>query len=355
MLGRGIDRILPHPGDPCLYEPYAGSATDYVDLAERASGPIPKLVDPAYVWGDALAEIRQVPDVRIINLETSITRSTDPAPKGINYKMNPDNISVLTTANIDCCVLANNHVIDWGYPGLLETLDVLEKAGIHTAGAGHDAAQAAAPAIMPIGAQARVLVFAFGSESSGIPRNWAAGDGKSGVNLLEDLADRTVARIAARIRAGRRENAIAVASLHWGGNWGYEIPPSFIRFAHALIDVAGCDVVHGHSSHHAKGLEIYKGKLIVYGCGDFLNDYEGIKGYETFRDDLAILYLPRLAAADGRLLELRAKPFRIRKFRLNRASRDEAEWLRQVLTRESAATGCRVALEKDNTLVVTGA
>jgi len=46
------------------------------------------------------------------------------------------------------------------------------------------------------------------------------------------------------------------------------------------------DIVHGHSSHHVKGIEVHRGKLILYGCGDFIDDYEGIKGYEAFRDDL---------------------------------------------------------------------
>ena len=85
MLGRGIDQILPHPGDPDLHEPYVRSATTYVELAEKAHGPIPRPVDYAYVWGDALDTLRRLePATRIINLETSITESEDFLPKGIN-------------------------------------------------------------------------------------------------------------------------------------------------------------------------------------------------------------------------------------------------------------------------------
>ncbi|TIP99701.1 MAG: CapA family protein, partial [Mesorhizobium sp.] len=88
-------------------------------------------VDEAYVWGDALSELdREAPDARIINLETSITTSLSLAPKGINYKMNPANIGCLAAARIDCCVLANNHVLDWDEPGLVETLDTLRLAGL---------------------------------------------------------------------------------------------------------------------------------------------------------------------------------------------------------------------------------
>jgi hypothetical protein len=108
MLGCGIDQILPHPGDPHLRELYVGSAKQYVQLAEEVNGPIPAQVDFSYVWGDALDELqRAAPRARIINLETSVTKSRDYAPKGINYKMNPENIACLTAAGVDCCVLAN--------------------------------------------------------------------------------------------------------------------------------------------------------------------------------------------------------------------------------------------------------
>jgi poly-gamma-glutamate capsule biosynthesis protein CapA/YwtB (metallophosphatase superfamily) len=353
MLGRGIDQILPHPGNPRLYESYAKSAATYVELAERLNGPIPKPVDYEYVWGDVLAELQRVrPDARIVNLETAITRSSTPEPKGINYKMNPDNMPCLTAADIDCCVLANNHVLDWGNPGLLETLDNLAAAGIRMAGAGRNAAQAEAPAIIEIPGMRRVLVFAFGLTTSGIPSDWAAGDEKAGVNLLEDLSGRTVARIAARVQAARRASDLVVASLHWGGNWGYRIPLERQHFAHGLIEQAAVDIVHGHSSHHALGIEIYQGKPILYGCGDFINDYEGISGYEEFRGDLTALYLPTLSTSDGRLVDFRLIPFQLGKFRLNRATREDAIWLRDTLNRESAKFGTEVTLNEDGTLTV---
>ncbi|HWE18139.1 MAG TPA: CapA family protein, partial [Hyphomicrobiaceae bacterium] len=119
MTGRGIDQVLPHPGDPRLYESYVKSAYDYVELAEAANGPIMRPLAFGDIWGDALAELeRRRPDARIVNLETAVTRRTEPEPKGINYKMNPANVGAITAAGIDCCVLANNHVLDWGLAGL---------------------------------------------------------------------------------------------------------------------------------------------------------------------------------------------------------------------------------------------
>jgi poly-gamma-glutamate synthesis protein (capsule biosynthesis protein) len=353
MLGRGIDQIFPYPSDPRLYEPYVKSACTYVELAERANGPIPKPVEPAYAWGAALTALQEAsPDLRVVNLETSITQCCEFVPKGINYKMNPQNIACLTAARVDCCVLANNHVLDWGDEGLRETLDTLHAAGIRTAGAGRDDEEAAKPAIFETPSGARVLVFAFGMESSGIPRSWAAGASKPGVNLLVDTSPRSLAGIAERVAAIMQPGDVAVASIHWGGNWGYDVPDQQRRLAHDLIDRAGFTVVHGHSSHHAKAIEIYRGRLVLYGCGDFLTDYEGISGHESYRGDLAVMYLPRLAVPGGRLLELRLVPFRLRKFRLDRATHEEAAWLQSTLGRESARFGTGVRLDDGNDLSV---
>src|SRR5215831_11172310 len=144
MTGRGVDQILPHPGDPRLREAYVREATGYVALAEAVSGPIPRPVDPAWPWGDALAVLAEAaPDVRLINLETSITRSGEFAPgKQVHYRMNPANIGCLTVARPDVCALANNHVLDFGPSGLAETLDTLARAGLPAAGAGRNAAAA---------------------------------------------------------------------------------------------------------------------------------------------------------------------------------------------------------------------
>ena len=175
MTGRGIDQVLPHPGDPTLHEGYAVSALDYVALAEQAHGSIPWPVDFAYVWGDALVEWARVgPDVRIVNLETAVTTSNDwQRGKGIHYRMHPRNVPCLSAARIDCCVLANNHVLDWGEAGLAETLAALHQANLQTAGAGCELAAAAAPAALAT-PRGRVLVFAFGAESSGISPSWGA-------------------------------------------------------------------------------------------------------------------------------------------------------------------------------------
>ena len=170
MAGRGIDQLLPHPGNPGLYEPYMKSALGYVELAEKAAGTIPKPVDFTCIWGEALDELGQAsPDIRIVNMETAITKSEDHLEKGINYRMSPENLPCLAAGGVDCCCLANNHVLDWGLLGLSDTIDNLERFGIKHAGAGRCLKEAQAPAILDLGDRGRVVILAFGDKTSGIP------------------------------------------------------------------------------------------------------------------------------------------------------------------------------------------
>ncbi|HLE67408.1 MAG TPA: CapA family protein [Burkholderiales bacterium] len=340
MTGRGIDQILAHPSEPSIHEVCMRSATDYVRIAEEKSGSIPRPADPAYVWGDALGEFERVrPDARIVNLETAVTCSGSWLDKGINYRMHPDNVGCLTAARIDCCALANNHVLDWGPAGLLETLDTLHAAGVKTTGAGRNRAEAAAPAVIGVGGRRRVLVFSFAAVTSGVPPDWAASEHAPGVEVLADLAPRRVDEIAVRIGAARRQGDLVIASIHWGGNWGYAVSRGEIEFAHGLIDRAGVDLVHGHSSHHPKAIELHAGKLILYGCGDLINDYEGIGGHETYRNDLGLMYFATLDVERGKLQRLEMVAMQMKRFRLQRAAPADVEWLRTVLGRESRRFG----------------
>jgi poly-gamma-glutamate synthesis protein (capsule biosynthesis protein) len=344
MLGRGIDQALPRPCSPILHESYVHSALDYVLLAEEANGAIPRPVASSYVWGAALEELnRTQPDVRIINLETAITHSEDFEPKGINYRMSPENADCLTAAAIDCCVLANNHILDWGREGLFDTLTTLERLKIESTGAGHNLDEAGAPAVLQIAGKGRVLVFSFAAVTSGTPRSWAATRDAPGVNLLPDLSEATAIRICDQIAHHRKPHDVIVTSIHWGPNWGYDIPEEQRQFAHELIRRADISIIHGHSSHHAKGIEIYRNRLILYGCGDFLNDYEGIQGYEDYRGDLALMYFADIDRTSRDLAAIEIFPLQVYKFSLVRSSDSDIDWVWQTLDRESRRFGTRVA------------
>lgn len=344
MLGRGIDQVLPRPASPELYEPFVRSALDYVTLAERRNGAIPRPIPYDYVWGDALGAFAAA-DIRVINLETSVTRRGHPEPKGIHYRMAPDHVPVLSAAAIDCCILANNHVLDWGQEGLLDTLDALHAADIHTAGAGRDPVEAAKPARIMAPDGQSVLVYAVATPSSGVPHEWQAAANRPGVAFLESPSDKSAIAIADRILRERRREDLVILSIHWGPNWGFHIPVVERAFAHELIDRGAVDLVLGHSSHHPKGIEVRCDRPILYGAGDLINDYEGIVGHEEFHPNLALLYSASFADG-GALQSLQLLPFKIENFRLTRPTEGEVGWLLDTMRGECSSFGERITLEE---------
>jgi poly-gamma-glutamate synthesis protein (capsule biosynthesis protein) len=344
MTGRAIDQVLPQPCAPVLYESWVRDARDYIRLAERVSGPVPAPVDLCYIWGDALAEMdRLQPDLRIVNLETAVTSRAEPWPgKRIHYRMHPANVGCLTEARLDACTLANNHVLDWGRAGLLDTLETLEGAGLRTAGAGRDRDEAWQPAALPLPAGGRALLFGLATTSSGVPREWVADAGRSGVAWVDEISADTARDVAAAVEQARGPNDVVVVSVHWGGNWGFAIPGAHRDFAHALIDLGAADVVHGHSSHHPLPIEVYRGRPILYGCGDLVNDYEGIAPVHKLRSDIGCLYLVALDA-QGELQRLEIVALQLRRFRLGQCDAAALAWLQDAWDTHGRRFGSQLA------------
>lgn len=346
MTGRGIDQILPYPSTPTLHEGWVHDARDYVRLAEKKCGPLPRAVSFGYIWGDALAQLEQAQlDFRFINLETSITTSDRWLAKGINYRMHPHNIPCLQAAGIHGCTLANNHILDWGQAGLIETLEALKTAGIKTTGAGRNAVESATPIVLTKG-DSRLLFFSVGTFDSGIAENWCATSTRPGVNFIPDLSQKSIGQVRKMIDEYRKPGDVVILSIHWGLNWSFSIPEDQRSFARTLLAEGIADLIHGHSSHHVKAIEVFQGKLILYGCGDLLTDYEGIGGYQEFRADLSLLYFVTLGAYDGKLLQLEMVPMRTERFRLALANADEAQWLAGVLNREGERFQTSVSLNE---------
>jgi poly-gamma-glutamate synthesis protein (capsule biosynthesis protein) len=154
-----------------------------------------------------------------------------------------------------------------------------------------------------------------------------------------------------QVQAARGPGDVAVVSIHWGSNWGYKVGADQVRFARALID-GGVDLVHGHSSHHPRPIEVFRGKLILYGCGDCIDDYEGITGHRAYRGDLRLLYFASLEAGTGRLTALRMAPMRARRMRLHLAPAADRQWLSAVVDRISRGFGSRVDLRPDGMLAL---
>jgi poly-gamma-glutamate synthesis protein (capsule biosynthesis protein) len=162
------------------------------------------------------------------------------------------------------------------------------------------------------------------------------------VNLLPEFSDAGATLACQQIMRVRQPDDVVVVSIHWGPNWGHDVPHWQQRFARTLIDGADVSIIHGHSSHHAKAMEIYGDRLILYGCGDFLNDYEGIEGHDEYRDDLAVMYFADIDPTNRDVVDLELVPLQIKQFHLVRPSQDEVRWLAETLDRESQRFGLSV-------------
>ena len=357
MLGRGIDQIQRSHVDPELRERFVTDARDYVALAERRGGTdIPRGVDPAYVWGEAKERLaRFAPQATVVNLENAFTGTDGFAPgKGIHYRSHPDNVAVLEAVPNPVCSLATNHVLDFGEAGLDETCATLDQAIVPYCGAGRNRDQACGPAIVeasaPRSPRARpIAVIGCCLGDSGVAGEWEAGSARPGVFLLPGLSEgeiRVIERIAAPLRDA---SLLVILSIHWGGNWGYDIGEEKIRFARSLVDLGAVDVVHGHSSHHPQGFEFYHGVPIIYGCGDLINDYEGIWGHEEYEPDLALLYLLALDPA-GPEVRMEIAVYERRRFRLARASHDSASRIARILSAENRRLAGPTLVYEDGTV-----
>ena len=223
MLGRGIDHVLPNPAGSWTGEDPDHTGDKYVALAEKANGAVPRPVSFDYVWGDALQELdAMAPAARLINLETSVTSSEDAWPgKVVHYRMSPANTPVLNAARIDGCSLANNHVLDFGYKGLTQTLGSLRQANVRCAGAGENAADAGAPAVFETG-NGRVLMY------------FPTLDRNSGELRRFEIIPMRVARLRLQ-RASREESEWLAETLDRESRGG----GSFVLNAQGRIELAG--------------------------------------------------------------------------------------------------------------------
>lgn len=222
--------------------------------------------DYSYPWGNTLSLLQKT-DLRIINLETTLTTHTEKNPKVFNFRALPDRVQTLQAAHIDVASLANNHSLDFKEPGLIETLATLDSAGIHHVGAGINIEQACTPCIIT---KNNIRIGIIGCTDN--EPTWKAANNKPGTNYIEVGNNKDLATIKTQMAALRNVVDIVIMTIHWGPNMQQRPSQEFIEFAHNCID-AGVDIIHGHSSHVFQGIEVYKNKVIMYDTGDFIDDY----------------------------------------------------------------------------------
>jgi poly-gamma-glutamate synthesis protein (capsule biosynthesis protein) len=291
----------------------------------------------AYPWGDVLAA-RDRADLFLINLECALTASTrrwsDGGEKTFYFGAEPAVVETLRIGRVGFVSLANNHAGDFGDEGLLETLRVLDEAGIAHAGAGPSLQAARAPAHLT-SRGVRVGVVAFAD----YPREWAATDGSPGINYTSvDAAGAGFADVRGAIAEARRDADVVVFSIHWGPNMRARPTATFRDFAHRVID-AGVDIFWGHSAHVVQGIEMWHRGVILYDTGDFVDDYAVDP---ELRNDRSALFFVRLAQAGIECVEL--LPVQIDDMQVNVARGAAREWFTRRATTLCAEMGTEVVV-----------
>lgn len=342
MLGRLIDQMFPqHVSEP-----------EEARIASSFHSSNPRLHNygPASPWGTTLPVLNAA-DLNILNLETSVTTHPTKWPnKVFNYRMHPANINALQAAKISYAGLANNHTLDFSEPGLLETVKTVKSAGVAFAGAGETRSEATRPAVLHLptndgASDHEVHIWAAADH----PQDWAP---ISTFHFL-DYSQQTRQRLKDLSAKSASSAALKIFSVHWGPNYAWQPAQEIQELAHFLIDECGIDIIHGHSSHHIQGVEIYKGKLIIYGCGDFVDDYALTQGY---RNDLSAIWQVTVEELSGRegkeglkLKRLKILPTKIERFQATvlEGTDEDFQWVNDKIVKLSRDLG--VTIDTDST------
>ncbi|CAM9720191.1 unnamed protein product [Chrysoparadoxa australica] len=328
MVSKLIDQLLPHPSTD-WYLGQGQIERDRIDYYNQSDDYLYKRP-----WGTMLDHMRDS-DLCLINLESAVTASDNEwTGKTWHFKMHPDNIDVLTAAGVDFANNANNHVLDYRYEGMESTLQALDEAGIAHAGVGINIEAAMKPAILETRGM-KVAVYSFGDHGCWYPNEnstseeedngrvydgcfadkdgfdgWAATESRAGISYIDFYKPELLERAVNKVREGKtKEGAdLVLVSLHCGPNWQFEVSARQQSFVKRLIDEAAADLIWGSSSHHMQGVEVYQGKPIIYGSGNFVDDYHVEL---PFRNDLGMMYKLEVDPVDYTLRRLVCIPTKI--------------------------------------------
>src|SRR5918993_2888859 len=278
-----------------------------------------------YVWGDTIDIIKGT-DFSLINLECSISlrgKEWNKTFKVFHFRAHPDAINVLTSAAIDYVALANNHTLDYDVEALLDTVNLLSKNNIYHSGAGKNLEEAMEPAFMKkkLKPKSNKICWTenYDYEENNIDKNaitigiisltdnepqWEAKGNSAGINYIPITLDseKYYYRLKNCIEKVRKQSDLVIVSSHIGPHFREKPSEKYVNFAHTILEF-GADIYWGHSNHMPQGIEIYRHnndkdnnnsntnnnkKIIMYDCGDFIDDYAIDSNY---RNDLSFIFL----------------------------------------------------------------
>lgn len=273
-------------------------------------------------------------DLLAVNLECAITAADtwyEGPLKAFYFRARPTAAELLRRAGVGLCTLANNHALDAGAAGLLDTLDILRAHGIASVGAGADAEAAWVPVVLDVAGQ-RLGVLAGCDHQA----DFAAGPDRPGIAYL-DLTD--PAQVDALLGRVRRLAAVvdhAIVALHWQPNWVPTVGADYRALAGRLID-AGARLVWGHSPHHFLGVQWFGPAVVLYSTGGLIDDYAVDA---EFRNDRQLLFDISLTP-DG-VQRMRALPLHLDPARTAPADGTDRAWIVSRFAAQCAEHGSRV-------------
>lgn len=288
----------------------------------------------AYPWGN-LAPVLNEADLLLVNLECALTSRNEASynggPKRFSFRTEPARgARALAEGGVDFASLANNHVGDFGSEGLIDTVTALDTARIAHAGAGINQAAARMPACLTAGGL-RVSVVSVAD----YPAEWTATAESPGMNYLPVSTNASVMSIVKEALAtAREESDLVIFSIHWGPNMRARPSRAFRSFAHRVIE-SGADLFWGHSAHVVHGIEVWKGKPILYDTGDFIDDYAVDPG---LRNDRSALFLVRVSPPVIERIDV--LPVEIADCQVNRATGPAYDWFTTRFKDRCRELGC---------------
>jgi poly-gamma-glutamate synthesis protein (capsule biosynthesis protein) len=283
---------------------------------------------------EPLAALTRAADLFFTNLECAISpqdKIWSGRPKAFYFRADPVGVETLSYAGVDLVSLANNHALDANFAGLLDTLTILDEAGIRHVGAGPDL-EVASQSVQFQVEGIKIGVLAYCDHQP----DFAAGVNRPGIRYV-DLADpaaldrmfKEVANLAALVDH-------VVVAFHWLPNWVSHIPPFYRSLARDLVS-SGARLIWGHSAHHFHGVEWIDQSLVIYASGGLVDDYAL---EPNFRNDRGLLFQVTLSSLS--VEQVRTFPIELDFARTYPARSEAREWIVWRLKQMCAEMGSRV-------------
>ncbi|MFL5349617.1 MAG: CapA family protein [Hyalangium sp.] len=209
-------------------------------------------------------------DLFLVNLECPFTDSADKLPKNFNFRARPELVNTLLAGGVDVVSLANNHMMDYGPQGLVDTLMTLEQAKIPHFGAGRTLAEARRPAILTVGGiRFAFLGYFFLGDRNIEPPQVYATETTPGVAGHYSDVDAMEKMLREDILAAKAQADVVLPFFHWGVESTYTPLPYQIRLAHAAIEAGAAGVLGSHP-HVLQAMELHQGAPAIYSMGNFV-------------------------------------------------------------------------------------